>query len=82
MSLAVTEWVGHTAWTLTRWLLHLLRADIDVPPNWEMNRDIVVLNVSDLSGANRSWISLDIDRLERVLKLNVSEGHSSDTAVI
>jgi len=80
--LAVTEWVGHAAWTLATWFLHLLRTNVNIPPNWEVDGDVVVHDVSDLSCTFRAWICLDIEGFERILKLDISELDSSDATMV
>lgn len=78
LGLTPSEWVCHTSWTSTIWLLLLLWSDVDVVPHWEVNLDVLIENVLDLSSSS-SWISLNIYRLKWILKVNIPKSDSPDT---
>lgn len=80
LSLAPSEWIGHAAWTTTIWLLLLLWANVDVPPNWEVNLEVLIEDVFDFT-SSRSWISFDVDSLNWILEGEVLELNSSDAGM-
>ena len=46
---ATAYWVRHATGTSAVRLLLLLWTDVNTPPNWIVNRDVVIDNVSNLS---------------------------------
>lgn len=80
LSLTVLERIRHTAWTSTIWLLLLLWTDVDSEPDWEVDLDVLVEDVCDLT-RTRSWVSLDIDGLHGISKLDILEVNTSHTSM-
>jgi len=63
-------------------LLLLLRTDVDSPPDWVGDVDVLVGNISDFSRAFISWVSLNINCFQRSGEFDVSKDNISDTVVI
>jgi len=69
-------------------LLHLLRSNVDTPPDWVMHLNVLIDNVSDLTarswehGCRRAGVGLDIDTLEWMVHLAVHECHVVDASVV
>merc|ERR1712032_119397 len=53
LCLTATDWIEHAAWSFTSRLLHLLRADVNTPPDWVVHFDVLVDNVCDLTSRSR-----------------------------
>lgn len=81
LSVAATKRISHAAGATTIRLLHLLRTDINVPPDGEMDIDVLIQNVGNLAGAS-SWVSLHVNRLHGVLELDLLEVDVTDASVI
>jgi hypothetical protein len=77
LGLAPSEWVGHAAGTSTIRLLLLLWTNVNVVPNWEVDLNVFVKNVFDLSIA-LPWVSLDVNSLKWIFKVDFFECNSSD----
>ena len=45
----VTERIEHTAWTFTARLLLLLGTDVDSPPDWLVDFNVLISNTSDFT---------------------------------
>jgi hypothetical protein len=58
-----------------------LGTNVDVPPDWEMDLDPFINNISDLT-STISWVGLDVDCFERVLKLDIVEVNPSDASMV
>ena len=69
------------------WLLLLLRSDVDAPPDWPVNLEVVVKDVSDFTTRARdhgfclTWVVLDVDRFEGMVHFDVHELNISNAAV-
>ena len=57
------KWIQHTSRSISIRLFHLLRPDINSPPNWSIHSEIPVIDVSDIAISLYliSRISLDIN---------------------
>lgn len=81
LGLAALKWVGHATCSATIWLLLLLWPDVDTEPDRVVDLYVLVEDVSDLSGAVDSWISLDINCLHGIFKVDILESHASDASM-
>ena len=68
---AALQRVKHTAWATAIWLLLLLWADVDAPPNRVVHADTIVRDVRDNTVSHLTWVGLDIDCFQRILEVNV-----------
>ena len=75
---ASQQGVEHAAWAGAVWLVLLLRANVDVPPDGLNDSHVFIEDVLDDSIANMAWVGLNIDRLNRGVEHDVLEGHVSD----
>ena len=48
-AVAVLQGVEKAARTVSIWFFHLLRADVDAPPYWLMDFEVLVQNVCDFA---------------------------------
>jgi len=80
---SLVERIKHAAWTgASSWLLLLLRTDVDAPPDWVRDINVLVGNVSNFTRACISWISFDINGFQRSGEFDVSEHDVSNTAML
>ena len=91
LCLARLQRICHASRTFAIWLLLLLRADVDTPPDRSMHVHIRIRNVDDLARACSAllrrvfvvaWISLDVDSLQWIFLLNFLEADVTHTAVV
>ena len=81
---AVPERIGHAAWASAVRLLHLLRADVDVPPHREVDLDVLVEDVGDFGRLARDsvvGVRFDVQGLEWILEVNVPKGDVSNAVM-
>ena len=82
---ALFKGIEHAAWSSSIWVLHLLWADVDPPPEGAFYVDVFVPYICDLAArarlhrARRSRIGLDVDGFERTVQVDVAEGDVPDT---
>ena len=60
LTYSFTEGIEHATWPITVWLLHLLGADVDTPPNWSVHCEISEYEVLDDASALVSWVGFHI----------------------
>ena len=63
-------------------MLLLLRADVDSPPDWVGDIDVLVGDVSDFTGAFISWVGLNVNSFQRSGKFDISKHDVSNAAVV
>lgn len=79
--------IEHTSGTTTIGFFLLLRTDVDRPPDRVVNLQVLVVNVGDFAagagkhGRGSSRVSLDVDGLEGVVELVITEGNIVHTVV-
>ena len=49
LGFTATERIDHTAWTFTTWLLLLLGTDVDSPPDWLVDFNVLISDTSDFT---------------------------------
>lgn len=81
LSWAGLEWVSHAASTSAIRLFLLLRTNVNAVPDWVMDVNVLIKNIFDLSCASITWIRLDINRLHRILKLDILESNATNASV-
>jgi len=82
------KWIDHAAtWAATAWLKLLLWTDVNTPPNWIMNFDVLIKDICDFSALIVpilwiSWVSLDVNCFEWIMEFDVSISDSIDAVVL
>ena len=60
LAYSFAEGVEHAAWSVAVWLLHLLGADVDTPPNGSVHCEISENKVLDDTSSLVSWVGFHI----------------------
>ena len=71
--------IKHTARAISIWLFHLLRPDVNSPPNRAIHCDILVEDVLNEPSARIPWVCFYIDGFERADEFDISESDIADT---
>ena len=75
----LVEGIEHAARAISIWFLHLLRSDVNSPPQRPIHCDILIEDVGDQPSPRISWVGLYIDCLQRLDKVHISECDILDT---
>lgn len=81
-STLLVERVEHAAWAVPVRLLHLLRTDIDGPPDWPVHREVLVEDVLDKATPLISRIRFHVDTLKWANHTHIAEGNVADTVAV
>lgn len=81
LSFATTERVEHATGTSATRLFLLLRTNVNIPPDREVNGHVLVEDVLDLTRTG-SRVSLDVDRFDGIMEINISEGNIADAGIV
>jgi len=81
LSLTSSKRVKHAARTSTTWLTLLLWTDVNTVPNWEVDIDILIPDIPNLT-CSMAWICLDINSFHWIIKLNILESYSSNACML
>lgn len=76
------EGIQHASGPVSVGFLHLLRADVDGPPNGSVHREVLVVNVLDEPSSLISRIGLHVNSLQRPDHPHVSEGDIPDAVAV
>lgn len=76
------EGVEHASWAIAIWFLHLLRADVDGPPNGSIHCEVLIVDVLDQTSPFVSRVGLHVDALQWSDHSYVSEGDVFDAVTI